>query len=488
MVAIIFSFLSFFSAAQSEPVRSEVPAFADSVRLKKNKLPKRDSTARYLQINRVFILGNRITRDQIILRELTLKTGDLIYSEELPVILESDRKKLLNTRLFNVVDIRMLELPSNQVDLLVDVNERWYTFPSPIFELADRNFNEWWQNYDHDFRRVNYGLRLYQFNMRGRNETLRFIAQFGFQRRFELMYRFPYIDRRQKHGLSVDAGYFETKNLAFRTQDHKYEFAKADFILRSDRFAGVTYTYRKSFYKTHNVKVEHRQTQINDTVKLLNPDFIKGEKTGQEYSSISYMFNADHRDLIAYPLKGYQFTFSIAQSGLFKNEDVKKFETSLIYSRYLDLRKGFYLSNNSVGYYSYPDDLSYINYGVLGQRKQFVRGYELFVVEGPYYVLNKTTFKKQIFSRKYRWADMPLDQFRHIPVTIYLKTYADVAYVRNYPDYDTQKRNTRFSNTLLTGTGMGLDVVSSYDIVLRFEYSFNAQGERGFFFHVKKEF
>jgi hypothetical protein len=49
--------------------------------------------------------------------------------------------------------------------LLVDVNERWYTFPVPIFELSDRNFNEWWQNYNHDFRRVNYGLRLYQVQL-----------------------------------------------------------------------------------------------------------------------------------------------------------------------------------------------------------------------------------------------------------------------------------------------------------------------------------
>ena len=48
--------------------------------------------------------------------------------------------------------------------------------------------------------------------------------------------------------------------------------------------------------------------------------------------------------------------------------------------------------------------------------------------------------------------------------------------------------NTRLSNKLLTGLGFGFDVVGSYDIVLRFEYSFNAQGENGFFFHVKKEF
>ena len=122
-------------------------------------------------INRVFIIGNRLTRDQIILRELSLRKGDLIYSLDLPEIIDLDKKKLINTRLFNTVEIRTMELEENKIDVLIDLSERWYTFPSPIFELSDRNFNEWWTNYNHDFKRVNYGLRLYQFNMRGRNET-----------------------------------------------------------------------------------------------------------------------------------------------------------------------------------------------------------------------------------------------------------------------------------------------------------------------------
>ena len=186
-----------------------------------------DSIGRLVYINRVFIVGNRITRDQIVLRELTLRQGDVINSLDLPLILERDKKKLINTRLFNTVEIRPLELEEGHIDLLIDLDERWYTFPAPIFELSDRNFNEWWETYDHDFSRVNYGLRLYQFNMRGRNETLRLTAQFGFQRRFELSYRFPYIDKKQKHGLIIDADFTETKNLAFRTVDHRLEFLKS---------------------------------------------------------------------------------------------------------------------------------------------------------------------------------------------------------------------------------------------------------------------
>ena len=488
-MAIILIFLTSFSFSQDSHRDFKVSLLADSTKKeRRNNHTVRDSTGRFVLINRVLIIGNRLTRDQIILRELSLKPGDLIFNLDLPDILDLDKKKLFNTRLFNTVEIRTMELDENKVDLLIDLNERWYTFPSPIFELSDRNFNEWWQNYDHDFKRVNYGLRLYQFNMRGRNETLRFIAQFGFQRRFELMYRFPYIDKKQKHGISVDLGFHETKNIAYQTEDHKYVFVESDQILRNERRAGLTYSYRNSFYKIHSFNLAYRNMHVSDVLLDSNANYIHSEFLSQEYPIAYYQFNSDHRDIAAYPLNGNQFVFYISHNGLGISKDLNIFETSVYYSRYFSLKKNFYLSNNSIGYYSNPDDIAYVNYGVLGQRKQFARGYELYVVEGPWYFLNKTTFKKLIFSRNYHWAQMPARQFRHIPISVYLKTYADLGYVRNYPYYEERDLNTRLSDKLLFGTGLGLDIVGFYDIVLRFEYSFNAEGEQGFFFHVKKEF
>lgn len=489
MLSFVIVFFGFFTPGQSlETGYAQQSHAGDSI-----KRPERphvsDSSDRFLHINRIFIIGNRITRDQIVLRELSLQQGDIVYSADLAAVLDLDKKKLINTRLFNKVEIKSLELEPDKIDLLVDLDERWYTFPSPIFELSDRNFNEWWQTYNHDFRRVNYGLRLYQFNMRGRNETLRFLAQFGFQRRFDLLYRFPYIDRGQKHGLSLDLGFNETKNLAVRTMGHKYEYFSSDRILRRDQIAGLTYTYRRSFYKTHTVKMEYRNAFVKDTVKFLNPNYFRGEgDLQQQFTWITYQFHADHRDIFAYPLKGFQFAIGATKYGLFSNDDVDKFDVNITYSKYFDLGRNFYLSNNSSAYWSTPENVAYTNFGVLGLRRQFVRGYEIYVLEGPWYAMNKTTFKKRIFDRDFRWEDMPLDQFRHIPLSIYFKTYADFGYVENYPYYTARDLNTRLSGKVLSGWGFGIDLVGSYDIVLRFEYSFNAEGENGFFFHVKKEF
>jgi outer membrane protein assembly factor BamA len=444
-----------------------------------------DSVGRFLHINRIFILGNRITREQIVLRELTLRQGDIIYSHDLDNILENDKKKLINTRLFNTVEIRTLELEKDHVDLLIDLNERWYTFPSPIFELSDRNFNEWWQTYNHDFSRVNYGLRLYQFNMRGRNETLRLTAQFGFQRRFELSYRFPFIDKKQKHGLIFDGEFTETKNLAYRTLDHRLDFLKSDDILRTTRGAAITYTYRNSFYVSHALKIEYRSNTVNDTIAMLNDNYFGNEKMQQRFGAITYQFTTDRRDYVGYPLRGHYFTFIGSKSGISAKDDLNKWEASVFYAKFFDLRKNFYLANSVAGYISTPDDVPYANYGAMGYRKQFARGYEIYLIEGVAYALAKTTFKKQIFQRTYQWRHMPIRQFKHIPLSIFIKTYTDFGYVKGYPNYTL---NTRLTDKLLASAGAGIDVVASYDSVLRIEYTFNNEGENGFFFHLRKEF
>lgn len=489
MLAIVLGFFCFFSSTETSGFPFSDKLLSDETfRLEQHNQTDTSGiiapAGRYLTINRIFITGNRLTLDKIILRELSVKSGDPVYSEDLPAILERDRNKLINTRLFNTVEIRTLELEQGRIDLLIDLAERWYTFPAPIFELSDRNFNEWWQNYDHDFRRVNYGLRLYQYNMRGRNETLRLTAQLGFQRAFNLSYQFPYIDQKQKHGLVITADYLETKNLAYRTFGHKLEFVKGEGLLRVTRGAGVAYTYRNSFYDIHSFKIEHRRSDINDTIAVLNPNYFGEGKLSQEYTTISYAYSHDHRDLVAYPLSGHYFLATIQKTGLGIRDEINKTEGSLSYARFIDLTKGLYFSTYFSGYWSFPEEIPYAFYNAIGYRRLFLRGYEVYLIEGSNFIVNKTTLKKRIFSNIYRF-NFPIEQFRRVPIDIYFKIYGDLGYAKNYPGYDI---NDQLSDILLTGVGAGFDVVTFYDAVVRFEYSINREGQKGFFFNVKKEF
>jgi outer membrane protein assembly factor BamA len=445
-------------------------------------------TTRLLTVNRVLIIGNKRTRDRIISRELSLKPGDTIRADKLNETLLWDKRKIYNLRLFNVVTIRSLEMSPTTIDLLVDVEERWYTWPAPIFELSDRNLNEWWQNYNHDFGRINYGIKLDQYNVRGRNETLRLTAQFGFTQRVELSYTIPYIDKKQKQGLIFNFSYGTPKNLDYFTQDHKLLYLNAKEPLRIYKSGTVTYTYRKSFFDTHSISLNYESAQVSDTIVALNPNYYFAPLNQQQFGSLSYSFKSEHRDVVMYPLKGYQFTGFIEKNGFGFDGAVNLWVANATYAYHQDLKKGYYLSNFSSLFLSDPISQPYSLYGALGYQKQVVRGYEIYVIEGPKFFVNKTTFKKKIFARALRWESMPLEQFRYLPFAVYLKSFVDLGYVENYAYYQEKNINTLLSNKLLAGYGTGLDIIFPYDVVFRMEYTFTREGTQGFFFNLKKEF
>ncbi len=310
MLVFLVFLSSFFQAQeQTTPITSVSTSSSSQV----------DTLAvRTLRVNRILIIGNNVTRARIITRELSLKPGDTISSSRIDNQLVRDRAKIYNLRLFNTVVVRWLEFDpvNNAIDIIVELSERWYTFPSPIFELSDRNFSEWWHNYDHDWKRVNYGLRLYQTNFRGRNEKVRLTTQFGYTRKFLLTYSIPNIGLTQKHGLIFDIGYDEPKNVAYFTKDHKLLYLESQKTLKRQLGVSVTYTYRRSFYETHGISLEYQTSRVADTIPVLNENFFKDGDTRQRLASIGYSFNSEHRDVVAYPMKGYQFTFYAQKTGL----------------------------------------------------------------------------------------------------------------------------------------------------------------------------
>ncbi|MEJ2003404.1 MAG: POTRA domain-containing protein [Cyclobacteriaceae bacterium] len=478
MLAVLISLCSLLSGT---PVSAYVPVLIQSDTVTMDSI-------RYYQVGKIVIVGNEKTKKNIILREMTVESGDVYESHELNLVLEADRRKIMNTRLFNSVKITVLPVYNNKTDILIEVSERWYTFPVPIFSLADRNFNDWLQNQGGDFSRVSYGLKLYQNNTRGRNERLRLDAQFGFTKRFAIAYEMPYIDKSQRHGLNIAAQYAQNKNVAYRTLDHVAQFLDDDNVLLTRRFLRLGYTFRNSFYIRHNVDISYNSNDIADTLLLESPNYFNDSSMKQKYFSITYQFVIDRRDLFAYPLNGHYFQAFIRKEGLGLYKDLDRTEIILRYTNYSPLGKEYYFSNYSAAYLSVPEDQPYSTLSALGYSSDYVRGYELYLIEGQHLLLNRSTIKKKIFSTDFYAGFMPAEQFRRIPISIYLKTYFDMGYARNYEFYEQEGFNTRLSNKFLFGTGIGLDFVTFYDAVFRLEYSFNGEKEGGFFLNFKKEF
>ncbi len=438
-----------------------------------------------LEIDRIFIVGNRKTKERIILRELSFQKGSILTAAELLMHLENDQSKLLNLRLFNVVEFNPVEIGAGKVVVVLRVNERWYFFPVPLFELVDRNFNDWWVNRDRDLSRVNYGVRLYQENFRGRNERIRATARFGFANLFDLQYAIPNIGNKQQHGASIKIDYSDFNAIAFRSIDHVPEFYESEKTLRSSRGLSLGYNYRKSFYDFHFLEMGFRDNRINDTIAVLNPDFFLDGRTRQQYFHMTYRFLREKRNFISYPLRGYYLRFELSKLGLGIYDDLDWFSATFTYAKYWDLKKDYYLSNYSSIFISGPEIQPYQNLRGMGLGSDFVRGYELFFIESQNFMINKTTFKKKIFSYTKEFKRTPLEQFRYVPLSIFLKTYTDIGYGANLTNY---ANNDLLSDKFLLGSGLGLDIVTFYDMVLRLEYSFTIEGDSGFFFHIKREF
>ena len=227
MLAILFSFFSLFPQTGTTSVDSWKDSRADTTR------------TREVLIDNIFIIGNKVTKPKIILRELDVEIGKTYPYNDLLELLSIDKNKIQNLRLFNSVNISTLDLSDTKVDIVIQVKERWYTFPAPIFDLVDRNFNDWWQNRDGDLGRTNFGVKLFRNNFRGRNEQLRLTVQFGFTRNFSLVYKIPYIDRSQRHGLSFLFDYAENNNIAYQTEDHIQSFYDAEELLRTEQTYGI---------------------------------------------------------------------------------------------------------------------------------------------------------------------------------------------------------------------------------------------------------
>lgn len=415
---------------------------------------------------------------------MDVEVGQTYLRSEIIGILEKDQSKVINTRLFVTVNIKLIDTSSGLGHILIEVSERWYIFPVPIFKLADRNFNDWWVNQNGNINRVEYGIRFNQDNLRGMNEKLRVSGQLGFTRQFDLGYSIPYLTKGQKLGMNFGASYSENNSIAYRSKNNKLLFLKNPVdIVRNTRRAFISFSYREAFYNTHTTSFEYAKHQIADTIASLNPDYFLEGRTTQEYFKFSYGFRRDLRDVRAYPLRGFLLTANLRNYGLGLTKDINKTELNFNYEKYYPISERFFTSASIRGSVSTPKILPYNEFRGLGYDQTLIRGYELYVIEGQSFLINKFNLKYRLFEGNINLGKaMPLKQFRNVPYAIYIKGYADHGYVRNTIPYELNKR---LINKYLFGYGFGIDYVSFYDSVIRVEYSFNKQGESGFFLHFK---
>ncbi len=436
------------------------------------------STAKYSIIAEISISGNKQTKDHIIFREMDFKVGDTLQAAKLSEIIEENRNQIFNTKLFNEVKIEVVKEEKPLIFLQIEVTERWYVFPLPIFELTDRNFNVWWKDYNRDLSRTEYGLRFYHYNFRGRKEYLKATMQFGFTKKYELEYIQPFIDKARKIGAYYKISYILNRELPFRNIDNRQEFYKHEDGFAQKRFKiSLGTSFRPDIHNNHRLYLDYHDNNIVDTLAQLNPDYFLEGRTQQSLLQLVYNYTKDQRDIAAYPLLGNYFSLEFVQSGLGIFGDIGMSSLKANYSQYFPLGNHFYALGNVKAKVSFPDKQPFFNQRGLGFDLDYLRGYEFYVIDGQNFGMFRTAFKYKLFHTKFRNPLLKAKQFNTIPLTVFLKTYGELGYVKD----DYYKDTNPLSNQLLKSAGFGIDILTFYDLVASLEYTRNGLNDWGFY-------
>lgn len=434
----------------------------------------------------IIIEGNRETKERVILRELTLREGDTARtSEQLYYLLERSRQNVYNMGLFNSVRVVPTYLSPHEVILTVTVSERWFYWPTPIFKYSDPNFNTWWLT--RDFRRVYYGAFLYRYNMRGRNETLYAKVQLGYAKEFAVRYRFPFIDKKQRWGLAFGAGRTQQDEITTGTRGNKREFITLRGRETRREWKGdLEATLRPAFDMRHSFRIGYTHADVLDTVARAVPTYFTVGAMRLDYFSIGYTFTHDQRDNRVYPLSG---TFTMFKAdhyglGLLGDDQVDLTTFYGAVQRSWRTSERWSLGGSLRAKVSVAPELPYYMQQGLGY-DDYVRGYEYYVIDGEHYMLFKANALWALVKpREYVFSGMKNDNFKTLYLAVYLNAFADFGKV-----WDTRYQNKNFlANELQQGYGVGVNVVSSYDQVMRVEFAVNAVDERAFYLHFAQPF
>lgn len=443
-----------------------------------------DSTI-YIKIAAIKITGNRKTKAYIIQREITFKVGDSIRFKDLPNTLLQARNLVYNTTLFTEVDFTPVMLQQDSVIVNVTVKEKWYIYPTPQFQLVDRNFNEWIKVYNADLNRVIYGAKFVHYNFSGRRDVLRLSAVSGYARNLSFSYSNPYSNKALTEGYAVAASYTENREITYNTSaDNKLQqYRNGNFVRSSFNFSS-SYNVRKGYFKTHYYAAGITAIKITDSIlnPKYNPDYFNENKTNQVFPDFSYGFAYFNTNNINYPLTGKIYGMSFTKRGLGIAGGINLMAVDGVYTRFLQHKNDWYSSVQLAAKLKLPFKQAYINRRALGYGEFYLRGLEYYVIDGVAAALAKYTLKKKLASFK---IPIPFKNrfLQDIPVTLFAKGFADFGYSHLPAD---QKAN--LNNKMLYTSGFGIDVLTFYDLSIRVDYSFNQLGQNGLFLHIKGGF
>lgn len=445
-----------------------------------------DDSLRTIHVHSINIVGNKLTKSYIILRELNIKAGDSLPYKDFQKKLTKGLEQIYNTTLFVQATSDTQFINRQTVDLYIFVKERWYIYPLPEFQIVDRSYNEWIQKYHGSLSRVNYGIKFVDHNLTGRKDQLRISLFDGYSREVGLSYTAPYSNPKLTNGFTVGTGYAQTREIPYKTSfDNQLLYYTKSHFVRNSFNIEAGYSIRKAIKVSHTFTIRYNFINQDDSTlsPIYNPHFLNTSSAKAGFTDLIYTLQYLDADNILYPLTGITSKIVVQKRGPGLSGGLNMVMLQGEYDHYYALGRSWYTAIQFLGMIKLPFTQPYINQQSLGYGNNYIQGLEHFVIDGVADFVGKVNIRKELVRFSVLTFLKKSKTFNTIPFRIYGKVFGDGGYV-----YAQKEFSSRLNNKLLFTSGLGLDIVTFYDIQVRLEYSFNQLGQKRLFLHNEKGF
>lgn len=262
-----------------------------------------------LLIDKIIIAGNDKTDEEIILREMSVKSDSRLNLK----MLEKDAEKIYKLGLFNKVDIiPMQSAKAGKINIMILVEERFYFLPIPQCGFRNGEFSKFWA-----------GLNLIWNNFRGRNETVALNFGIGYEPFIRLNYSVPWIGEKAHFFSSVSADYSKTYNRSLQALN---DTTSSSIPSGDQNF--VNYNFKVSYilgkYLNDNLSVSSELAYRLVKLSQYEPGRTVSNDGKDNYMTFALSSKYDTRNSIEYTLSGLYVSLSYVKYGFGKLFDFNK--------------------------------------------------------------------------------------------------------------------------------------------------------------------
>ena len=410
-----------------------------------------------MTIERIILIGNEKTKDEVILREMQLQEGGRFNLE----YLENDVKRLYNLGLFNRVDVVPAPLSSSKINLVFEFEEGFYFLPIPQGGIKEGSLKKIWG-----------GVNFLWKNFRGRNETMNMSFGVGYEPFISVSYLNPWIFGNSHY-------FFQTSFRYSRTYPRSVGNADSTGVIFNKNEV-PTYIMNDMMGDIRIGKYFGKNTSVSALLQfnsIYTSEYQPGRTVSQDgldvFPTAGLDFTYDTRDYSKFATYGSYYYLKLSRSGLFhKDIDLNKFRFDL--RRFIPIKLtndyALVLSGriNSVLSFGGGEIPVYLKESI--GYDNLIRGWDNFVLMGEDKLLGSLELRIPLLKPFYVKGS---DHFiiRKVPLAnkfsyrygVYATLFFDLGGVwgRKEQIYDSQFKN---------GFGAGLNLLLPFDFVARVDF------------------